>query len=144
MTGKSEFSDEEWKLVLEGPTSAGMIVIASEPGGALRETFSMARAYADARKAHGESELLDTIVSSKPEVDHARAHSKQELTEHNMQLVHDAVELVEQKATAEELSDYKRFIVNLAQRVAEAHKGGSENEQAAVKEIAETLGIPAP
>lgn len=144
MTGKSAFSDEEWKLVLEGPTSAGMIVIAAEPGGSIRESFSMARAYTDARKEHGESELLDTLVSSKPEVDHTRAHSKEELAEHNLQLVRDAVKLVEQKATAEELSEYKQFIVNLAQRVAEAHKGESNKEHAAVNEIAEALGTPAP
>jgi hypothetical protein len=49
VTAKADFSEEEWKQVLEGPTSAGLIVIASDRGGSIRETFSMAKAYAEAR-----------------------------------------------------------------------------------------------
>jgi hypothetical protein len=79
MTGKSDFTEEEWKLVLEAPPSAGLIVIASDRGGSIRESFSMAKAYTEARKEHGESELLDEIVRAKPEMDHTRFHSPEEL-----------------------------------------------------------------
>ena len=72
MTGKADFTEEEWKLVLEAPPSAGLIVIASDRGGSVRESFSMAKAYTEARKEHGESELLDEIVTAKPEMDHNR------------------------------------------------------------------------
>ena len=43
MTTKADFTEEEWKQVLEGPTSAGMIVTTAESGGTFRETFAMAR-----------------------------------------------------------------------------------------------------
>ena len=69
MTRKADFTEEEWDIVLEGPTSAGMIVTTAERGGTFREAISMGKAYAEARKQHGESELLDEIVSAKPEVD---------------------------------------------------------------------------
>ena len=46
MTAKADFTPQEWDQILEGPTSAGMIVITAQPGGTIRETFSMAKAYA--------------------------------------------------------------------------------------------------
>jgi hypothetical protein len=70
MTRKSDFSAEEWQLILEAPPSAGMIVVTAQRGGTFRETIAMAKAYAEARQQHGESELLDEIVSVKPERDH--------------------------------------------------------------------------
>jgi len=79
MTTKADFTDEEWKQVLEGPTSAGMIVATAQKGGTFRETFAMAGAYTDARKEHGASELLDAIVTTRPKTDRPKAHSKDEL-----------------------------------------------------------------
>ena len=72
MTTKADFTEQEWEVVLEGPTSAGMLVITAQRGGTLRETISMAKAYAEARQQHGQSELLDAIVAAKPEIDHTR------------------------------------------------------------------------
>jgi hypothetical protein len=82
MTAKQNFTPTEWEQVLEGPPSAGMIVITAQRGGMLRETVSMAKAYAEARERHGQSELLDEIVVAKPKIDHTRYGSPQELKEH--------------------------------------------------------------
>ena len=79
MTAKADFTPEEWRVVLEGPPSAGMIVVTAQRGGTFRETIAMAKAYVEARKQHGESELLDEIVSAKPEIDHTRYRSVEEL-----------------------------------------------------------------
>ena len=35
MTGKANFTDDEWALVLEGPPSAGMIVLTAQRGGTI-------------------------------------------------------------------------------------------------------------
>jgi len=140
MTGKSDFSDEEWKQVLEGPPAAGLLVITADKGGSIRESFSMAKAYTEARKQHGDSELLDEIVNTKPEVDKARVHSAEEMKDRNLQHLRDAVALLEAKATPEEIEEYRRFILNLSERVAEAHKGVTDPERAAMAEIAEALG----
>jgi hypothetical protein len=148
MTGKSDFTPEEWKLVREGPPSAGMIVLTAQRGGTFRETFAMAKAYAEARKQHGESELLDAIVSEKPEVDHTRYHSPDELKQAGLQRLRDAIELLETKASPEEVDDYKRFTLNLADQVANAHREDgvsvSPAERAAIEETAATLGTTAP
>jgi hypothetical protein len=153
MTGKSDFSEDEWKLVLQGPTSAGLHVITSDRGGSIRESFSMAKAYADARQQHGDSQLLDEIVSTKPEVDKARPRSAEELKTYGLQHIRDAVALIEQKGTSEELEGYRRFVMDLAQRVAEAHREGflglsgervSPEERTAVGEVAEALGTDPP
>jgi len=149
MTVKSDFSEEEWKTVLEAPPSAGLLVIASDRGGSIRESFSMAKAYAEARKQHGESELLDEIVSAKPEVDHTRFKTPEELKEASLAHIRDAVALLQSKASPEELDEYKKFILGLAQKVAEARKEGflglsgdrvSEDEQEAIGEISAALG----
>jgi hypothetical protein len=149
MTGKSDFSEEEWKQVLEAPPSAGLIVITSDRGGSIRETFSMAKAYTEARQQHGESELLDEIVSAKPEMDRTRAHSPEELKEHSLQNIRDAVSLLKGKASPEEGEEYKQFILSLANHVAEARKEGfmglsgervSDDEKAAIDEISAALG----
>jgi predicted house-cleaning noncanonical NTP pyrophosphatase (MazG superfamily) len=149
MTGKTDFSEEEWKQVLEAPPSAGMIVVASDRGGSIRESFSMAKAYAEARQQHGESDLLDEIVSAKPELDHTRFKTKEEMKEHALQNLRDAVALVQAKASPEELAEYKKFILSLAEAVANARREGfmglsgervSDDERAALAEIEQALG----
>ncbi|HEV7562362.1 MAG TPA: hypothetical protein VGO24_02565, partial [Solirubrobacterales bacterium] len=99
MTSSADFTPEEWEIVREAPTSAGMIVSTAERGGTFREAFAMAKAYAEARQEHGDSELLDEIVSHKPDVDHTRSHSTEELKKHGLQRIREAVALVEQKGT---------------------------------------------
>jgi hypothetical protein len=147
MTGKADFTEEEWKDVLQGPPIAGTIVAMSQRGGTFRESISMAKAYGEARREHGESELLDEIASTKPEVDRTRYHSVEELTSHGLQHLRGTVELLERKASTQEVDDYRRFVLALAQRVAEAHKEHgervSEGETSAIAEVAEALGPPA-
>ena len=147
MTAKSDFTEDEWHLVAQGPPSAGMIVITAQRGGTFRETFSMAKFYTEARKHHGESQLLDELVSSKPEIDHKRFHSFDELKAHGLQVLRDALALLDAKATPAEVDAYKRFTVGLAQHVANAHREGgqavSDAEAAAIGEIADTLGTTA-
>jgi hypothetical protein len=148
MTAKADFTEQEWEVVLEGPTSAGMIVITAQRGGTLRETVSMAKAYAQARQLHGQSELLDAIVAAKPKVDHAHSGSLEELKEHYLGHIHAAVALLDGKATEQELDEYRRFTVNLANKVAEAHREGgksedpvSDTEKAAIAAVEEALGL---
>ena len=106
MTTKAAFSPEEWKAVLEGPPAAGLIVITAARGGMFRETVAMSKAYAEARTEHGDSELLDEIVAAKPQTDHTRYHSAEELRDHGLRHLRDAVTLVDSKAATEERDDH--------------------------------------
>jgi predicted transcriptional regulator len=149
MTAKSDFTEDEWDLVVGGPPTAGMMVITAQRGGTFRETYSIAKSYSETRKNHGASELLDEIVSAKPEIDHKRYHTYDELKQHTLQKLRDAVALLDGKATADEVEAYKHFTVALAERVAKAHheRGNEDNvsaaERAAIDEIAATLGVSA-
>src|SRR5690348_4865262 len=144
MTTKAAFSPEEWKVVLEGPPTAGMIVITAAHGGMFRETVAMSKAYAEARAQHGESELLDEIVAAKPEIDHTRYHSAEELRDHGLGHLRAAVALLDGKATTQESDDYRRFILTLASKVAAAHREGGQSvspaEAQAIEQITAALG----
>ncbi|MGZ4358411.1 MAG: hypothetical protein ACXVZW_01380 [Gaiellaceae bacterium] len=144
MTGKADFTEEEWELVSEGPPSAGLIVVTAQRGGVFRETLAIAKAYVEARRQHGESQLLDEIVAAKPERDHTRYHSVEEIKQHGLQHLRDAVALLERKATAAEVADYRRFVLAVADKVANAHREGavsvSDAERAAIDEISTALG----
>jgi hypothetical protein len=144
MTTKSAFSPEDWTTVIEGPPTAGMIVITAGHGGTFRETVALAKAYTEARAEHGDSELLDEIVATKPKLEHTRYHSPDELKEHGLAQLRDAVALVGDKATAQELDDYRRFVVTLANKVAAAHREHGQSvspaEEQAIQEITTALG----
>ena len=148
MSGKADFTPEEWEILLQGPPSAGMIVVTAQRGGTFRETIAIAKSYVEARKQHGESQLLDEIVSAKPEMDHSRYSSAEELKDRGLEHLRAAVEVLERKATTEELDDYQRFVLSLADHVAAAHREDGESvssaERVAIEEIARSLGSQAP
>ena len=141
MTDKADFTAEEWELVREGPPTAGLVALTAEGGGTFRESWAMAKAYTEARKAHGESELLDALVAEKPDL--KRYKTPEELETQGLGRLTEAVTLLEQKATPGEVLAYKKFALDVAERVAEAHKEGgrpvSEGERAAIEKIAASL-----
>lgn len=147
MTGRADFTAEEWDAIAEAPATAGLIVSTAERGGTFREAFALAKAYTEARKEHGASALLDELVSCKPEMDRGKAHTADELRGHGLQRIREAVGLLERKAKPEEVEDYRRFVISLANRVAGAKTekgsgdgGASDAETAAITEIEEALG----
>jgi hypothetical protein len=144
MTGKMDFTLAEWELVLVGPPSAGLIVVTAQRGGMFRETFEIGKAYAEARRLSGQSQLLDEIVGARYQRDHTRYRSAKEMKRGGLQNLSDAVALLERKATPEELTAYKRFVLTVADRVANAHREEGVNvsaaEQAAIDDIAAALG----
>jgi predicted house-cleaning noncanonical NTP pyrophosphatase (MazG superfamily) len=148
MTVKADFSDEEWDLLLQAPPNAGMVVITADRGGSIRETFSMAKFYAEAKEESGDSELVNEIVSAKPEADSGRYDSEEEFKDACLKSLREAVDLLDKKATREELEDYKKFVLILADRAANARKEGfmglrgervSDAEREAIGEIAAAL-----
>jgi len=146
VTSKADFTPEEWETVVHGPATASLIVITAQRGGTFRETLALAESYVEARKQRGQSELLDEVVAAKPALDHTRYRSAEELRQTGLQHLRAAIELLEQKATADEVDGYRRFVVDLANRVANAHREDgtrvSNAEQAALDEITGALGPP--
>jgi hypothetical protein len=128
---------------VEGPASAGVMVMAAERGGTFRETKRINQAYAQARQQHGQSALLEEIVSSKPQLQHARFHSYEGLMDHALQQLREATALLKAKSSEQELAEYRGFVVRLAEHVAGAHTEGgepeSEGERVAIELIEEAM-----
>ena len=144
MTTKNAFTEQEWDLVRAAPLDAGFIVIMASSGGAFRETVELAKVYAETRQQHGQSELLDELVAAKPKQDRAGARSYEEVKAHGLEQIREAIALLQEKATPQEVDDYRQFIRTLTQRVAERHEEDgakvSAAEQTAIAAVAEALG----
>ena len=139
MTGKADFTEQEWELLREAPPLAGLIVITADKGGTFKETVAMAKAYAEARQQHGASQLLDELIAAKPGRDHTHHSSYDELRQYGLQRLREATTLLTDKATAGEVDDFRRFVNTVAERVAHQHRENgvevSEREQSAIDEI---------
>ena len=153
MTRKADFNAEDWSTVVDGPLYAGIRVISADRGGTLRESLAMGRVYQEARQHHGESELLDELLTSPPAIqpDHVREAGGNISTLASEQL-RRAIQILEAKATPSEVDAYKRFVMSVAQTVASAHHSGgflgiggkqvSDAENQALDEISTALGTP--
>jgi hypothetical protein len=144
MTGKADFSAEEWDTISEAPATAGLIVLTAQRGGVFRETLAIAKAYAEARQKHGHSALLDEVVSAKPRMDHTRYNSPEELKQAGLGHLRDAIRVLGSKAAPTDVSEFSQFVVTVAERVAHAHREDgvevSPAEHAAIQEITDALG----
>jgi hypothetical protein len=150
MTKKADFNAEEWSKVTEAPLLAGLHVVAADRGGSIRESVAMAKVYGEVRQCHGQSELLDELVSTPPAVDQQRVRAEGDIGPQAVTRLHEAVALLQQKATPEEVDAYRNFVMDVAEAAAKAHKEGgfigiggkqvSDKEQAALNEIQAALG----
>src|SRR5437763_1024923 len=113
MTGKADFSEQEWDLVRAAPVAAGMLVITADHGGMMRETFAMAKVYGEARSQHGKTQLVDELVVAKPERDHTHYKSFDEMKRAGLDSLRDAIALLDAKAQPDEVEEYKRFVLTL-------------------------------
>jgi len=150
MTKKGDFNADEWSKVVEGPVLAGRKVITADRGGTIRESLAMGQVYNQARQQQGGSELLDALVASPPALDPARMRAAGDIGQASTEGLREALRLLDQKASTEEVDAYKGFVRDLAGTVARAHKEGgflgvggkevSPEEQTALDEIEATLG----
>lgn len=152
MTVKSQFDAESWATVVEGPALAGLAVVAADRGGTIRESMSLAHAYAEAQK-EGFGELVEQIVNSAPALKAPQVEDRAELMAFATGRLREAAAIVGRTADPDELEDYRRFVLDVADTVSRAHKEGgflgiggtpvSEKERAALHEIAVAVGMHA-
>ena len=154
MTTKADFNAEEWSVLVEAPLLGGMSVVTAERGGTLKESLAVGRTYAEARQRHAESPLLDALVASPPAMDPARLReSGSDLQQVATARLREAAAVLDAKASPDEAEAYKRWVLTVAEAVANAHREGgfagiggkpvSDNEQAALDRIRSTLGLAA-
>lgn len=124
MTTKAAFNAEEWEAVANAPFLAGMLVIAADRGGSVRETMAITRAYAAAREADP-GELLKAVLFTPPALDPATSpKTPDELRREVPDALRRAVQVLNRLATDPEVVAYKQFVFGLAETVAKAHREG--------------------
>jgi hypothetical protein len=126
-----------------------MRVVAAHRGGTIRESLAIGKVYTEARRVQGQSELLDELVASPPAVDRQRLVGAGDIAAASSDRLREAVRLLTEKGSADDVESYKRFVVDVARAAAEAHKEGgfigiggkqiSDEEQAALDEIRAVL-----
>jgi hypothetical protein len=150
MTTKADFNGEEWERIAEAPAIAGLIMITASRGGTIRETLAMAKTYAEAQRDHGSGDLVGELVAAAPKVDPKQFSGKDDLRARGLGKITEAVGLVRDRATLDELVAYREFILDIARHVAEKDKSGgflgiggervSGQEEQAIADITAALG----
>jgi hypothetical protein len=165
MSGKTDYSADEWKICLRAPLMAGLTVIAASPSGplgVLREMFAVGKLVSETRAQAGSNELLRALVSEigapdargQMDASELRGLGTEQLRAHALDACRAFAALVDRKASPEEAEGVKRWLVGIAQRTAEAAKEGgflgfggtqvSRTEADAIQEVARALGVSEP
>jgi len=151
MTGKSAFTDDEWRALSEAPlyvTLAMAAVSEHGPISMVKEAAASARLIAQPGANGAASELIDAIAED------ARGHeARHDTKQHRGKSFDEAVdEACRQLAPAaaalaevpaEEADGVRHWLVEIARAVAAASKGTSEREQAVIDRITTALAPPA-
>jgi broad specificity phosphatase PhoE len=159
MTGKADFSEEEWTRLKRAPFVAGMAISLADPGGPIelvKETAATLKTVRDAAEPGGRGELIDAIAQEvvadarqrKNPLHDFRAKGAlagQEILEE----LAEVNRIVSEKATPEEADTYRGWLKAAAQEAANAAKEGgfmgfhaervSEGEQRMLDKLAEVL-----
>lgn len=139
------FEPAEWQLLCQAPTYAGLIVATAEHGGFFWEALSIARTFAEVRARHGENRLLDEIVAERPLVERTSLHSVDELCAHGLARIRAAIKLLEQKARPTDVDAFARFVLDIAEHVADAYpqrgRKVSDAENAALADVRAAVGL---
>lgn len=159
MSKQTDYTAEEWKTISAAPVMAGLLVTISDvsgPIGTAKEAMSIVKGVTETA-ASTNNELIKAIASQitqfsgrpdLPDLPNDLPGARNFL----IQGCKQAVAVVAAKSPAE-ADEYKNWLTTLAQKASEASKEGgflgfggklvSEEEAAAVKELANALGMSA-
>jgi len=166
MTDKTNFTPDEWKVLMEGVMAAGIAVTAAEPSGllgVLKEGFASSAALVQAKMDPGTSALVKAVVADFETSEGrsaARDGLKQKLSggstaqmkDKCIEILRDAGALLDRKAPADAAA-FKGWLRQISQHVAEAASEGgflgfggvkvSEAEKATRADISSALKLAA-
>ena len=161
MAKKSDFTKQEWALLLDVPPAVGTAVMyAGRSGlGSVKEAMAMASGILGARDGYDGNELIEALTSAR--IDDGEKSSIETLNSPYRGLGHDeiiddvlqkcskAVALLDQKSTPEETDGYIDWTLDIAVKVAKAASEGgflgiggervSEEERRTIKAVRKAL-----
>lgn len=160
MSVKDNFTAEEWKSLLKAPMLVSYAVAGADPSGQDGFVQEMS-AVADAIVEGGDGATKDSLLSAVVADILANADDEQrgqtekiaagEVKARALENCRAVSALLQAKASAEEASEYKRWIINVAYKVAAAAKEGgvfgfggtqvSGSEVNIINEIGEAINV---
>jgi hypothetical protein len=162
MTAKSNFTTEEWKLILSSPMLAAMAVTLAEPSGLwgiMKEGMASGRALLEAKSAPSTNALVKELVSDMETSEGRTAardgikaeltgKSKDEIKTRVLSTLAQVGKTLDTKVPQDSAA-FKAWLKHVAEQVAEASSEGgflgfggvkvSDAEKATIADIAKTL-----
>jgi hypothetical protein len=161
MPGKADFTPEEWKKIVAAAPMVGLAVTCASPNGpwgVMKEMLSMGMAMAEMLQKGSSNPLIADLAvdlkarETKPEPPQ-NLKDPEQCKDAALQHVRAVNGILDSKVKGREGDEFKRWLVTVAHRVAEAaNEGGlfgfggervSEAEKSVVRQIAFALGQPA-
>jgi hypothetical protein len=141
MTGKADFTEQEWETLQKGVTGAGLLISVSDRGffDTFKEAGALAKHLNEAKEGHP-SDLVRELSAMRG-TGFGLTASPEEVEKETLEALGEAVAIVEAKAP-EEIEEYKSFVLDVAESVAEAAKGMGAGETAAIDKLRATLDSP--
>jgi hypothetical protein len=164
------YSENEWSTVLSVPQLVGLAMTGAGSSGILgstKEMFASARSMMQAKKEYGSNSVIQAILPDTTDASKALEDAKnqrsvimerlkskgiktaEELNEMILSDCKEAITVLEQKESPEVVADYKKWILEIAENVANAAKEGSflgfggerfsKNEQDLFEKLKSTL-----
>jgi hypothetical protein len=137
VAGKADFTEEEWEQLRKGATGAGLLVSVSDRSflDSLKEASSFAKYLLGSRES--DSQLVRELASEHGTGFGAVA-TPSEVDAAADEALHAAVATLRAKAP-DEVENYRAFVLELAEAVGRAAKGGDEAEAAALERVKAAL-----
>jgi hypothetical protein len=159
MTGKAEFSEEDWAAIVRSPLVAGMGITLADPGGPIevvKETGAVVKVVGNTVQ-EGRDDLVGAVAQAVQEMAERHENPVKGWKPSNPSLAGKEIldelgrvrGIVATKATPEETEAFSQWLMECAQRAAEAAKEGgfmgwhavrvSEGEQKMLDELKTVL-----
>jgi hypothetical protein len=158
MTSKTDFTDSEWEVLLRAPMVAGMAITLADPGGPIevvKETSAVLKFVTQESAAR--DDVVGEVARAVRELAQQRKSPLADFKPRGATAAKDILDelaraqaIVTEKGTPAEAEAFRTWLVECAQRAADAAKEGgfmgfnavrvSEGEQRMLDEVASSLG----
>lgn len=132
MSSKNDYTPAEWELLQRSILEAGAAMVALQTGGFVRESLAVFKTLEEARERYPEGSLIAQLADEDTEPYAAAGipavpdqASYPENVKAMLSMLRQAVSVLEQKGTAEELEHYRTLVVHVVEQVARASRTGS-------------------
>lgn len=162
MTTKADYAEEEWQVLMQAPVMAGSLVMMADlhVTSMMGEMKGMVEAMVQDEPPQAAKELVGSLVEDikartekkeKLEPPETKGKDPAAIKAEMMQVLTNAVAILDEKSSQEETEGYKQWMMVVAQATAEAGREGgflgfgsvrvSDKEKEALTEISQVLGL---